>query len=342
MLHLCTSLNQATHGQLLSLINLFKHVWAVCPTNVILLVVLATTRQPGLTTSCTHNLPASHVIIVSGFEFEDTRQSIMYENTLRVRSRSASGHSQRSLDTVSLASSNSIVASTIWSMENETVRKVPRLNDQQWITQRKKIGLSRKIKSPKKKDKTKSKKEDIVSYIRNNFKRKECVNYVSNPSDSKHRSHAPCYCGATKKDHKSYSEYRQDINSVAKHPTIMEESEEGDTEDDNKHGIMINIEGPKDWKPSLSFREFPTNAFGNIEFAGRLSLGSKYVRISADSDIKKVKEFIVDQWEMMTPRPRLAIGIIGGAQNFKLEGRKQQIFKLGLIGALKVKIHYRY
>ena len=74
----------------------------------------------------------------------------------------------------------------------------------------------------------------------------------------------------------------------------MEESEE-DTDIDNKHGIMINIEQPKDWEPSLSFREFPTNAFGNIEFDGRLSLGSKYVRISDDTDIKRVREFIVNQ-----------------------------------------------
>ena len=36
----------------------------------------------------------------------------------------------------------------------------------------------------------------------------------------------------------------------------------------------------------------------------------------------------MDHWEMLSPRPRLAIGIIGGAQNFKLEGRKQQTFKV--------------
>ena len=47
---------------------------------------------------------------------------------------------------------------------------------------RKKIGLSRKIKSPKQKTgDSKSRKEDIVTFIRSNFKRKECVNYVHNP-----------------------------------------------------------------------------------------------------------------------------------------------------------------
>ena len=258
----------------------------------------------------------------------------MYENKLNVRSASRNSH--KSIDTVSLTSSKSIVASTIWSLENETARKVPRLNDQQWIMHRKKIGLSRKIKSPKEKNKSKTKREDIVNFIRNNFKRKECVNYVCNNNGDKNVRMVPCYCGAAEREHRSFSEYRQEINNVVKHPTILEESEEDASDADNKHGIIINIEGPKDWKPSLSIREFPTNAFGNIEFDGSLSLGSKYLRISADTDIRRVKEFLVDQWEMMTPRPRLAIGIIGGAQNFKLEGRKQQTFKSGLIGALKV------
>ena len=70
-------------------------------------------------------------------------------------------------------------------------RKVPRLNDQQWIMHRKKIGLSRKIKSPKQKTgDSKSRKEDIVTFIRSNFKRKECVNYVHNPSgDTRYTPH---------------------------------------------------------------------------------------------------------------------------------------------------------
>ena len=42
----------------------------------------------------------------------------------------------------------------------------------------------------------------------------------------------------------------------------------------------------------------------------------------------QVRRLVVDHWEMLSPRPRLAIGIIGGAQNFKLEGRKQQTFKV--------------
>ena len=202
--------------------------------------------------------------------------------------RPGSGHSD--LDTLSLASSRSVVASTIWSLERETARKVPRLNDQQWIMHRKKIGLSRKIKSPKQKTgDSKSRKEDIVTFIRSNFKRKECVNYVHNPDGdtrdtyTKVHRHRPCHCGATAEEHRTVSEHRQ--GAANKHPTILEEGEEGDT----RHGIVINIEGPNDWKPNLAIRDFPTNAFGNIEFDGCLSLGSKFVRLAADTEMELVR-----------------------------------------------------
>ena len=205
--------------------------------------------------------------------------------------RPGSGHSD--LDTLSLASSRSVVASTIWSLERETARKVPRLNDQQWIMHRKKIGLSRKIKSPKQKTgESKSRKEDIVTFIRSNFKRKECVNYVHNPDGdtrdtyTKVHRHRPCHCGATAEEHRTVSEHRAGAASgPSQHPAILEEEGEGDT----RHGIVINIEGPNDWKPNLAIRDFPTNAFGNIEFDGCLSLGSKFVRLAADTEMELVR-----------------------------------------------------
>ena len=83
------------------------------------------------------------------------------------------------------------------------------------------------------------------------------------------------------------SEHRQGAASgPSKHPTILEEAE-GDT--NTSHGIVINIEGPNDWKPNLAIRDFPTNAFGNIEFDGCLSLGSKFVRLAADTEIELVR-----------------------------------------------------
>ena len=36
---------------------------------------------------------------------------------------------------------------------------------------------------------------------------------------------------------------------------------------------------------------------------------------------------------MSRPTPHLVLSIIGGAKNFRLDGRKKEVFKRGLIGA---------
>ena len=261
----------------------------------------------------------------------DTHLHNMPNHTLKVRS-------SQSLDSVSLQSDHSLpsaFASTIWSLENESSKKVPRLNDQQWIMHRKKIGLSRKTKRTQDKfNKKKTKGEDLKSFIQNNFKRKECINFVHNPEGFKTITRPrPCFCGATDKEHKTISEHRKQ-NFFE---NVIEEESEEDDHDDNAKGITINIEAPEheDWKHHLSIREFPTNAYGKLEFEGSISMGSWYFRLSADTDMMKVKTLITDYLELTSPRPRLAVGIIGGAQNFKLEGRKQETFKSGLVGALK-------
>ncbi len=41
-----------------------------------------------------------------------------------------------------------------------------------------------------------------------------------------------------------------------------------------------------------------------------------------------VKELLVDHWGLFTPfRPHLAISLIGGAKNFRMEGKKKETFK---------------
>ena len=96
----------------------------------------------------------------------------------------------------------------------------------------------------------------------------------------------------------------------------------------------INVSS-NDWKEGLAIREFPTNAYGDIEFNGSLSLASKYARVNDNADMNKVRELLTDHWEMLNPRPRLVLSIIGGAKNFKLEGRKRETFKSGLIAATR-------
>ena len=248
-------------------------------------------------------------------------------------SQSSTSHTP---ETASLASA---VASTVWSLENESARRIPRLNDQQWIMQRKKIGLSRNVKRMKQNKESKQRsKSNMISYIENNFKRKECVSYVHNPEGkNSHIRARPCYCGATQPEHRTVAEHKH--YTLNQHQVIREEEEEEEEEGMvGNHGITITVDDGgerKDWKEHFAIREFPTDAFGNIEFDGRLTLGGKYLRVSNNTDMKKIKLLLTDHWEMLTPRPRLVLGVIGGAKNFKLEGRKRETFKSGLIAAVK-------
>ena len=263
----------------------------------------------------------------------------MYDK-LVVESVSESSRTQ-SPDTQSLASLKSALssarASTIWSLENESVSRIPRLNDQQWIMQRKKIGLSRNVKRMMKNKESKERsKSNMISFIETNFKRKECVSYVHNENGrNSHIRPRPCYCGAMEREHRSVAEHKNQKRN--EHEVIREEEEE-EEDDVGSHGIRIKVDRDleeKEWKENLAIREFPTNAFGKIEFDGRLTLGGKYIRLSNNTDMNRIKMLLTDHWEMLTPRPRLVLGVIGGAQNFKLEGRKRETFKSGLIAAVK-------
>ncbi|XP_069986271.1 transient receptor potential cation channel subfamily M member 8-like [Penaeus vannamei] len=63
---------------------------------------------------------------------------------------------------------------------------------------------------------------------------------------------------------------------------------------------------------------------------------SKYVRLSDTTNIQTVLTLLTDYWRMMEPqRPQLVISVTGGAKNFQLDGKKNEIFSTGLIKAVK-------
>ena len=241
------------------------------------------------------------------------------------------------VETASLAShksrvsfGESVYASTIWSMESQQMKKVPKLNDQQWVMQRKKIGLSRKVKKTQQdKQEHEQNKSRFISFMESKFKRKECVQYVHKdiPGTSSNPRVRPCYCGATEVEHKTRANHkREHMERQFNIPTIEEEESDResissqteliktDIEKKNKDLLFkVNIQNPanktvkttayntenvdagcESWKEGLAIREFSTNAFGEIEFDGSLSLASKYVRISENADMDRVKELLAD------------------------------------------------
>ena len=126
----------------------------------------------------------------------------------------------RSVGASSLA--GSIYASTILSIDEDESRDyvdwdddgrhIAQLNDQQWVLQRKKIGLPRRTeKITSKKQDSETKKRTKLSFFKT-CKRKECVKYVTDPEKRKQPKGAsqapkgantrPCYCGAPEYEHK--------------------------------------------------------------------------------------------------------------------------------------------
>lgn len=93
------------------------------------------------------------------------------------------------------------------------------------------------------------------------------------------------------------------------------------------------------WTPETHFRHFPTNAYGKIEFMNETTGStkpSKYVRIADDTRMESVVTLLSDYWRLLEPnRPQLVISVTGGAKNFKLDGKKKEIFSTGLIKAVK-------
>ena len=56
------------------------------------------------------------------------------------------------------------------------------------------------------------------------------------------------------------------------------------------------------------------------------------MRISDNTDLKLVKTLMLDYWRLFEPHePNLVISVIGGAKNFRLDGKKKEVFNAGLV-----------
>ena len=95
----------------------------------------------------------------------------------------------------------SLYASTVLSLgEQETRRRGAKpLNDQQWVLQRKRIGLSRKsMKTLQASLDTQKVKMTAITYIETHFNRKECMKFLASSASSPH-----CHCGSLASGHTS-------------------------------------------------------------------------------------------------------------------------------------------
>ena len=62
----------------------------------------------------------------------------------------------------------------------------------------------------------------------------------------------------------------------------------------------------------------------------------QYIRMTDEDSVDNLLELMEKQWKIMEPeRPNLVISVVGGAKNFKLDGRMRDTFSSGLIKVIE-------
>ncbi|XP_075363846.1 transient receptor potential cation channel subfamily M member 2 isoform X4 [Mycteria americana] len=140
-------------------------------------------------------------------------------------------------------------------------------------------------------------KENLISWIPENIRKKECTYFVesSQTSDS---GRIVCECGYLREQH---------LEDAAKPPIFL----------------------GKEWDSSRHIQEMPTDAFGDIHFTGLGQKMGKYVRVSSDTPPRVIYHLMTQHWGL--DAPNLLISVTGGAKNFIMKPRLKNIFRQGLV-----------
>ncbi|PAA71725.1 hypothetical protein BOX15_Mlig017231g1 [Macrostomum lignano] len=104
-----------------------------------------------------------------------------------------------------------------------------------------------------------------------------------------------------------------------------------------KHDGLLPAGPEEKWNEATHMRRSVTNAYGRITlknegFDNRDPI--HFARVCDEDSMDKMLELMKTHWQLADPqKPSLCISVIGGAKNFKLEGRKKEVFHHGLIRA---------
>ncbi|XP_035700323.1 transient receptor potential cation channel subfamily M member-like 2 [Branchiostoma floridae] len=99
------------------------------------------------------------------------------------------------------------------------------------------------------------------------------------------------------------------------------------------HHHHITKEKPSDtkWNSLKHTAMAKTNAFGELEFVGFGQRVGKFVRVDHTTEPEDVLKLMREQWKLELPN--LLISVTGGAKNFYIKPRLQEVFRKGLIKA---------
>ncbi|XP_029102690.1 transient receptor potential cation channel subfamily M member 4-like isoform X2 [Scleropages formosus] len=85
------------------------------------------------------------------------------------------------------------------------------------------------------------------------------------------------------------------------------------------------------WDSAQHSSEYPTDAFGALQFAGTSKRQSRFLRLSCDTQPDVVYKLLTTDWAI--PRPNLVVSVAGGEGKMKLKSWVRDVLRQGLVRA---------
>ncbi|XP_053896501.1 transient receptor potential cation channel subfamily M member 2 isoform X3 [Malaclemys terrapin pileata] len=163
-------------------------------------------------------------------------------------------------------------------------------------------------------------KENLSSWIPENIKKKECVYFVESSQMSDTGQWPMSKLGRRYNLPRSWCwAFSKRVMCECGYPR------EQHLEEATKSSVFLG----KEWDPKRHIQEMPTDAFGDISFAGLGPKVGKYVRVSVDTPPCIIYQLMTQHWGLDVPN--LLISVTGGAKNFNMMPRLKNVFRRGLV-----------
>ncbi|XP_052075160.1 transient receptor potential cation channel subfamily M member-like 2 isoform X1 [Mytilus californianus] len=202
------------------------------------------------------------------------------------------------------------------------------------------VPLSKMMNSDQEDKSFEKQKLDHIAFIRQNFMQLECQLFVPAPNQQKIEKieALKCHCGEVLKNHVPH-----EFTPIGKRNfgNLIPADLKPFIDPNNLGSKPPEKFPPVEWKAEKAIKVKYTTSFGKIKFTGMEQVGgmkpAKYLRLKDEEQPDSVGlaiKLMKDHWRIMEPNtPSLIISVVGGAKNFKLNGKMRETFQSGLIKA---------
>ncbi|XP_041830488.1 transient receptor potential cation channel subfamily M member 4-like [Melanotaenia boesemani] len=143
-----------------------------------------------------------------------------------------------------------------------------------------------------------SKSEKDQSWIPKIFKKRVCTTFV----EESFSNGALCQCGGTRDTHTSVALGDYFSTAIVNH-----------------------------WDSAQHSSEYPTDAFGELQFAGVSKRHSYFLRLSCDTQPSMIYNLMTNRWGL--PAPNLVVSVVGGEGRTKMKKWVREVLRQGLVKA---------